>query len=74
MNVDLKLKNAPIDVEIDAFKNDLMITFKADTYQTFLHNLTDKELKNYLKEIKMLLKDFDDIYMEINKKYELTEM
>ena len=73
-NTNIKMKNIPIEVELSKIDKNLMVTFKGDVYQSYVSNLNDREYSHYLKEIKALFKDLDDIYRDINNKFKLKNI
>ena len=70
----VSLDNFPLDVEVISSVGGVITTFDTRLpFKTFDGNVTPKEYNNYLNEMSNLLKDFDDIFGEINKKYKLKE-
>ena len=67
----IRMKNIPIEIETTRLDKNLMVTFKGDVYQSYENNLDEKNYKRYLKELRALFRDLDEIYGEINKKFGL---
>lgn len=67
----IKMRNIPIGISIEDVGKDLMITYEGDVYQVAENPMDEKKYKNYLKELKALFKDLDDIFGEINAKYNI---
>lgn len=67
----IRMKNIPINIVVEDVGKDIMITYEGDVYQVAENPMDEKQYKNYLKELKALYKDLDDIFGEINAKYHI---
>ena len=66
------LSNAPLSIDLSYSYGGTIIVFGIEnSMETYGGNLSDKDFKSYKKEMTNLFKDFDDIYKEVNDKFNL---